>query len=116
MVEVREKNPVLKELIVNLFRQERPVWKATGRLLNRPKRQRHEVNLTKIERNAKAKDTLIVPGIVLGSGELSKAVNVAALKFSGRAREKIEKAGGKCFSIEELLGKNPEGKGVRIMG
>jgi len=33
---------------------------------------------------------------ILGDGELTKAVNVTAHKFSASAREKIEKAGGKA--------------------
>ncbi len=37
---------------------------------------------------------------ILGDGELTKAVNVKANKFSASAREKIEKAGGK---IEEIV-------------
>jgi large subunit ribosomal protein L15 len=37
---------------------------------------------------------------VLGDGELTKAVNVKANKFSASAREKIEKAGGK---VEEVV-------------
>ena len=34
---------------------------------------------------------------VLGDGELSRALNVTAGKFSGSAKEKIEKAGGKAI-------------------
>ena len=37
---------------------------------------------------------------ILGNGELSRAVTVAAHKFSAAAREKIEKAGGKAEVIE----------------
>src|SRR5437763_2516451 len=37
---------------------------------------------------------------VLGDGELTKAVNVKANKFSASAKEKIEKAGGK---VEEIV-------------
>lgn len=116
MKKVRDKNKVLKELIGRLLSQKKPVWKATGRLLNRPRRQMHEVNLSRIEKYAKPKMTLIVPGVVLGSGELKKAVDVAAWKFSGNAKGRIEKAGGKCFAIEDLLNKNPEGKGLMIIG
>jgi large subunit ribosomal protein L15 len=36
---------------------------------------------------------------VLGDGEITKAVNVKAHKFSAAAKEKIEKAGGKCEEI-----------------
>lgn len=37
---------------------------------------------------------------VLGDGELKKAVNVSAHKFSESAKDKIEKAGGKAQVIE----------------
>ena len=43
-------------------------------------------------------------------------IEVAAWKFSKTAREKIEKAGGKCYSIRELVEKNPKGSNVRIIG
>ncbi|HEX4381330.1 MAG TPA: 50S ribosomal protein L15 [Myxococcales bacterium] len=36
---------------------------------------------------------------VLGDGEITKAVTVKAHKFSAAAKEKIEKAGGKCEEI-----------------
>ncbi len=37
---------------------------------------------------------------ILGDGEITKAVNVHAHKFSKTAREKIEKAGGTCVVVE----------------
>lgn len=37
---------------------------------------------------------------VLGDGELSKALNVKATKFSATAKQKIEGAGGQCLSVE----------------
>lgn len=39
------------------------------------------------------------PVVILGDGELSAALNIKAHRFSGSAREKIEKAGG---SVEVL--------------
>ena len=36
---------------------------------------------------------------ILGDGELTKAVNVTAHKFSASAKEKIEKAGGKATEV-----------------
>jgi len=35
---------------------------------------------------------------ILGEGEISKALTVSADKFSKSAKEKIEKAGGKCLN------------------
>ena len=42
-----------------------------------------------------------IPVKVLGRGELSKPLTVAAHAFSASAREKIEAAGGTCQLIEE---------------
>jgi large subunit ribosomal protein L18e len=92
------------------------VWRALARGLNRPGRGGFRVNLYRIEKHAKGKETIAVPGIVLGSGEVSRARDVAALRFSESARAKLEKAGGKCLTIRQLLEQNPGGKGVRIMG
>jgi large subunit ribosomal protein L15 len=36
---------------------------------------------------------------ILGDGELNKALTVSAHRFSASAREKIEKAGGKCVVL-----------------
>ncbi len=109
-----------KELIERLYREGSKnrvnLWRAVAKALNRPRRKRHEVNLVRIEKYAKPKETIVVPGVVLGNGEIKKRVVVAALRFSGKAKEKIEKAGGKCLSIEELYESNPKGKGIRIMG
>ncbi len=44
---------------------------------------------------------------ILGNGELTRAVTIAAHKFSASAREKIEKAGGKA---EVIAGKKTSGE------
>lgn len=108
----RDKNPVTKELVSSLEKRNQ-VWKAVARGLRRTRRKRFEVSVAELDRFAG--DTIVVPGKVLGSGEVKK-VTVAALGFSSTAREKIIKAGGNALSIQELLEKNPEGKGVRIVG
>jgi large subunit ribosomal protein L18e len=113
---IRDKNPQLKKLIEDFNRKghEKGAWRAIAKGLNRPNRQRHEVGLDRLEKFAKAKETIVVPGSVLGNGEITKPLSVAALKFSGSARAKIEKAGGKCLDISELDDKTVSK--VRIMG
>jgi large subunit ribosomal protein L18e len=119
-MKVRDKNPVLRETIEELHRasleNRAPIWKAVAGLLNRPGRRRHEVNLFLIERNLEKGQAAVVPGAVLGSGEITKPVTVAALKFSGEAESKIKKAGGACLTIRELVEKHPKGERVRILG
>ncbi len=88
------------------------VWRRVAEELSKPSRRRVVVNLSRIERNAKSGSTLIVPGSVLGSGNITKPVSVAAYRFSSMAKKKLLEAGGQALMIEELLEKNPSGKGV----
>ncbi len=117
-MKIRDKSPLTRALIENLQKMgsKNPIWKAVAKGLNRPERNGYEVNLLRIEKYAKPKESIVVPGVVLGAGEIKKAVTVAALRFSGAARKKIEKAGGKCLTIEEMAKENPKGKGLRIIG
>jgi large subunit ribosomal protein L18e len=119
-MKIRDKNDMLAGLISQLEEKGRlekvPLWVAVAKKLNRPNRKAYEVNLFRLEKNAAGKDTVIVPGSVLGSGVLTKPLTVAALRFSSSAEEKIKKAGGHCMSIQEFMGGNRAVKGVRIMG
>lgn len=115
-MKIRDKNPILKKEIEKLSQAgvEKPIWKAVAKGLNRPRRKRYEVNLSRLEKFATQGDTIVVPGIVLGEGDVKKRITVAAIKFSSEARKKIERAGGKCLSIEEVSKENPSK--MRIMG
>lgn len=112
-------NPYLKQLIEELKKSSRelkaPIWLAIAEKLERPRRKKVEVNICDIERNTKTDETVVVPGVVLSNGELTKPVKIAAWRFSQKAREKIEKIGGKCLGIEELIKENPKGSNVRIL-
>lgn len=91
-----------------------PVWRDLAERLRGPTRQRAEVNVSSIERNADEGDTVVVPGKVLGSGRLTKPVTVAAFDFSKGAVERIEASGGRSVPVEVLLEEEPKGSGVRI--
>ena len=108
----------LRLLIKQLKRASRqykaPVWRRVAELLSRPRRQRVEVNLSRINRYAAEGDVVVVPGKVLGSGELTKKVTVAAWRFSRSALEKIRGV-GEAITIEELLQRNPGGQAVKII-
>ena len=109
-------NYQLQGLLTELKQQESNFWQRIASDLEKPTRQRRIVNLYKIDRYAQEGETIAVPGKVLSVGELSKKVDVAALSFSADARRKIEAAKGKVFSLRELAQKNPQGRGVRILG
>ena len=60
--------------------------------------------------------TVLVPGKLLGSGELTNGHTIAAYSVSNGAREKIEAAGGRVMTYSELMNENPTGTGVVILG
>ncbi|MBE8538670.1 50S ribosomal protein L18e [Geoglobus acetivorans] len=115
----RKSNPNLVRLIDDLLsasaEKEAKVWKEIAGRLAKPLRNYAEVNVGKLERYVKDGEMAVVPGKVLGGGEISRPVTVAAFRFSDSARAKIEAAGGKCLSIQDALRENPEGKNVRII-
>ncbi|MBN1792521.1 50S ribosomal protein L18e [Candidatus Woesearchaeota archaeon] len=115
-----QKNESLMELIQVLKKtaldKEAPVWKRIAVELEKPTKQRRIVNLYKIDRVAKDGELVVVPGKVLGTGDLTKKVSVAAYAFSGDAKAKIKALDGSAITIKEAVHKNPEGKKIRIMG
>ncbi len=77
--------------------------------LSSPARQEIKVNIEKIEKEGK--DAVIIPGKVLGTGEIKKKVNVCAFSFSKDAKEKIKKAGGSCIFLLDALKENKKLEG-----
>lgn len=92
-----------------------PLWKRIAEDLEKPSRQRRIVNVFKIDAYAKDGDVVIVPGKVLGEGNLTKKVTVCALSFSDEAASKIGKS-GKTMTITELMKSNPKASKVKILG
>jgi len=114
-----QKNNQLMELLQLLkktaIEQDAPVWKRVAVELEKPTRSKRIVNIYKLDKFVRDGETVVVPGKVLGTGELSKGMTVAAYSFSEDAVTKIA-AKGKAISITELIEKNPKGSKVRIMG
>jgi large subunit ribosomal protein L18e len=98
----------LVELISKLKSDKRAIWKRVSELLCKPKRSRVQINVSKISKYAKEGITVVVPGKVLGDGEIEFPVVVAAYRFSKSATESIENAGGKAISIKELYEANKD--------
>lgn len=112
---MKKDNQILISLIESLMKSDKPLWKRVASELSRPKRQKIEVNLSKIEEYASEDTTVLVPGKVLGSGTVSKKLTIAAFSFSGNARTLISHSGGKALSIESLHKSNPEGRGITLL-
>ena len=118
-MQIRPKNQITAELIRKIKEESykgNAIWKRVAEDLNKPTRGIRVVNLSSINRNTKENDVIVVPGKVLGTGELEHKLSIAAWKFSEQSLEKIKKAGASVMSIEELIKKNPEGKNIKIIG
>jgi large subunit ribosomal protein L18e len=102
----RKTNSVLVETIILAKASNQELAGA----LAAPSRNRAKVNVDAIQKNKS--ETIIVPGKVLSSGEISRKAKVYALGFSEKAEEKLKNAGCTYSTILEELKKNPKLKGA----
>lgn len=113
-------NQVLHNLIQELKGRGREqsinLWRRIAIDLEKPTRQRRVVNLSSISRYTKENEVIVVPGKVLGAGNLEHKLTISAFQFSNGAKEKIQKAGAKIVTLMDLSKDNPSGKGIRIIG
>lgn len=110
---LRKSNLKLKRTILLLKKQKNEFWNYVAKLLARPRKKTIQVNLDKI--NKFGKETVLVPGKILSKGELQKKLTISAFRISEKAREKIKEAGSTYIDIEDILKKNPEAKGIKII-
>lgn len=73
------------------------------------------MNLKDIEKVTTEGDTVVVPGKVLGSGNVNKKVRICALNFSESAKEKLKESKGEIVTIIEEIKKNPKAEGIKIL-
>jgi large subunit ribosomal protein L18e len=113
-------NPELIELIRFLRKQgqenQAKIWKDIAEYLAGPRRKRISVNLSHLNRHTEKNEIVVVPGKVLGAGEIDHPITVAAFAFSERGKAKIAMARGKIMSFADLVKKNPKGSSIRIIG
>ncbi len=107
-------NPILLRLIMELKKRSREqnanIWRRVANDLEKSTRQRRIVNLSSISRYTKANEIVVVPGKVLGAGDLQHKITISAFQFSNGAKEKIEKVGAKIVPLLELSKENTSGE------
>ncbi len=109
----RKTNPELVKTIIEAKKKKN--WLEVAAVLSSPRAKRINMNLDKINDEAKEGEIVVVAGKVLSQGELNKKIKVVALSFSEMAKEKISKAKGETLTILEEIKKNPEAKNVRFL-
>jgi len=109
----KKTNPELVKTIIEAKKKKN--WLEVAAMLSSPRAKRINMNLNKINDEAKEGEIVVIAGKVLSQGELNKKIKVVALGFSEMAKEKISKAKGEALTILEEIKKNPEAKNVRFL-
>ncbi len=113
-------NPLIDEIIWTLrkgFKKNRKaIWRALEREISKSRKIRREINVSRLSAVTKNGEVIVVPGKVLGSGDLDHKLTVCAFSISEAAIKKITIVGGEVISLNELIERHLDGKGVRIIG
>jgi large subunit ribosomal protein L18e len=107
---------VVRELRDLARENEVAIWRDVAERLERARRNWSEVNLSRVNRYAEKGQKVVVPGVLLATGELTFPVTVAAFRTSDAARKKVEAVGGHALNLIEFATQNPKGSGVRLLG
>ena len=119
-VNIMFNNPLWDEMIWILRRafkkNKKAIWKALEREISKSRKIRREINISRLSAVTKNEEVVVVPGKILGSGEMDHKLTVCAFSISEPAIKKITLVGGKVIGLNELTEKHPDGRGVRIIG
>ena len=79
------------------------LWKRVLELSEVPERSRKSVNLYKINKYSAEGDNIIVPGKVLGEGQMAHKINITAMEFSARALASLRSSQCRVRKLDEIL-------------
>ena len=104
-------NPELVKAIIALKKTNPEVAK----LLAMPVKKWPVFNLSDIDTRVKENESVIVPGKILSSGDLTKKIKLVAWSASEKAREKMKHAKSEFKTIVEELEKNKKLNEAKIL-
>lgn len=110
---VKKTNPALSSLIALALKT--PGWSKFAKILSMPSRLHSSVNLSEIDSETKIGDTVIVPGKVLGGGEVTKKIRICSLAISKEASEKLKKTKSEWCEIADEIKRNPKAEALKII-
>ena len=107
---------MVKELKQASTKNDAPIWLKLAKLAMKTSSSKRVVNLTRINDVTKEGEVIVVPGKILGTGNVSHKITLSSFSISNSAAKKIIESGGNIISFKEMIEKFPTGKGVRIIG
>ncbi|MEM4035085.1 MAG: 50S ribosomal protein L18e [Fervidicoccaceae archaeon] len=106
-IETKSTNALKRRLLrrlVSLSRAHKSrLLRRVAEKLGSPRRRAVAVNVGELEEIGREGEVLVVPGKVLGGGELTKKLTVVAYSYSVKAWRKIKEAGGTPLLIEDVV-------------
>jgi len=105
-----------KDLKKASTKNDAPIWAKLAEYALKPSIARRDLNLNRIEQLTKENDTVVFPGKVLGTGNISHKITLFSFSISESAVNKIIEKGGKIITHSDLIKQNPTGKGVVLLG
>ena len=107
---------MVKDLKSASTKNKAPIWSNLAEMALKPKVAKRIINIAKINTVTADNDVVVIPGKVLGTGNISHKITLCSFSISTSAAKKIKDAGGKIITYSDLISKFPTGKGVRIIG
>jgi len=109
----RKTNPLTLE-VIELARKQKS-WLPIAKIVASSTRNYSSLNLEEINKNSIAGETIVIPGKVLGTGEITKKIKLVAISFSEAALKNLKNSKTEYSTLNEEIKRNPEAKGVKIL-
>ena len=109
----RKTNPEIVETLLAMKKIKE--WINIAKIISSSTRKYSSVNLDKIDKETKEGDTIVVPGKILGSGDVTKKLRIVALSFSEQAKNKLKAKKCEIVNLLEEVNKNPKAKGIKVI-
>jgi large subunit ribosomal protein L18e len=109
----RKTNPRLAAVI--FLASKNPAWFKFAKLLSESTRKHSAVNLEQIDAQTSMGDTILVPGRVLGVGEITKKVRICSFGISKEAQENLKKTRSEWIHILDEIKRNPKAEGLKVI-
>ncbi len=104
-----------KKLQVASKKNKAPIWSRLAEMALKPSRARKVLNLGQLDKFVNDNDVIVVPGKVLGTGNISHKITLCSFSISASGAKKVVQSGGKIVDFSHLIKNYPTGKGVKII-
>lgn len=115
-IEKKMQRKTSKEIVDTIMKAKKSKsWLEIANLISVPRRLQASINIDEIDKISKEGDTVLVPGKVLGNGDISKKIRIVSLYFSKSARDKLKARKCEIVSVAEEIKENPNARGIKVI-